>query len=511
MPTVNIPKIDDNLLYRRQFFFAPQYIEDLPNWNKIQVDDKYFLTIHPDLKFVHLKKNNVEIILLGFILDPLNPKFSDEEIVRNLLDTTSDFNSVIKSTYNYSGRWIVIYKYDNDIHFFHDAAGSRQIFYTFHDSGVWCASQPHTIAKELKISKSNDPELLEFINSKEFEEDEHCMVGDGTVYNNILHLIPNHSLSINLKKVSRYWPDKPIPKLSMSEATQKVSELFVKLYESANNRFKLIQPVTAGLDSRILLAASKYESNDIFYFIQKFDKLNKFSPDIRVPSKYLPSLGLDFNVMKCYEYDKDFDAYLNKNVYMIQSEKKKVQYYNYFKYFQDYVLTSGNIGGMIRFPPYDGINQDCNESDLAKLFNAANKKYVISAIKKWLNSDLLRIIRTNNIYLKDLFYWEHRNANWIPMFQTELDIAIEEWNPFNCRNLIIYGCSLPSDDGKRRERTTLYKNICIKIWPETLSFPLSVPDYFSIDYIKNELKRFAYKSLNKLHLLPIAKKIKNVL
>lgn len=119
MPTVNTPKIDDNLLYRRQFFFAPQYIEDLPNWNKIQVDDKYFLTIHPDLKFVHLKKNNVEIILLGFILDPLNPKFSDEEIVRNLLDTTSDFNSVIKSTYNYSGRWIIIYKYDNDIHFFH--------------------------------------------------------------------------------------------------------------------------------------------------------------------------------------------------------------------------------------------------------------------------------------------------------------------------------------------------------------------------------------------------------
>jgi len=84
---VNTPKIDDSLLYRRQFFFAPQYIEDLPNWNKIQVDDKYFLTIHPDLKFVHLKKNNVEIISLGFILDPLNPEFSDEDIIRSLLNT----------------------------------------------------------------------------------------------------------------------------------------------------------------------------------------------------------------------------------------------------------------------------------------------------------------------------------------------------------------------------------------------------------------------------------------
>lgn len=510
MPIVNTPKIDDNLLYRRQFFFAPRYIENLPGWKKIQVSKKYFLTIHPDLNHIHLMKDDVEIFSLGFILDPFNPQYSDKDIVQDLLNKSTEFSSIIKNTYNYGGRWIIIYKNKNNIQFFHDAAGSRQIFYTFHKTGVWCASQPHTIAKELKISKSNNPDLLEFINSKEFEEDEHCMIGDGTVYNNILHLVPNHSLSVNHTKVSRYWPDKPIPKLTMEKATEKVSELLVKLYESANNRFKLIQPVTAGTDSRVLLAVSKFESNDIFYFIHKFDKLTRFSPDIRVPKKYLPSIGLDFNIVVCDEYNKYFDDYLKKNVYMIQSKKKKVQHYNYFKYFQGYVLASCNINGMIRFPPYDGIDQDCKESDLAKLFNAKNKRYVISAIKKWLNSDLLNIIKTKNIYIKDLFYWEHRNANWIPMFQTELDIAIDEWNPFNCRNLIIYGCSLPSDNGKRRERTTLFKNICIKIWPETLSFPISPPDYFNAIYIKNRLKKFIYVFLKKLHLLSIVKKIKHV-
>lgn len=509
MPTVNTPKIDDNLLYRRQFFFAPQYIDDLPNWNKVQVSDKHLLTIHPDLDHVHLKKNNIEIILLGFILDPLNPKFSDEEIVKNLLDTTSDFNSVIKSTYNYSGRWIIIYKYDNDIHFFHDAAGSRQIFYTFHESGVWCASQPHTIAKELKISKSNDPDLLEFINSKEFEEDEHCMVGNGTIFPDIFHLMPNHSLSIINKNISRYWPDEPIPKLTMDEATDKISKLFTGLYESASNRFELMQSVTAGVDSRALLAASKKVSKDIFYFIQKFDKLTKLSPDIRVPNKFLPSIGLDFNVMISNEYNEDFDEYLIKNVYMIQSEKKKVLYYNFFKYSQGKVNVSGNIGGIIRHTGYNHFDGDGDASNLAKLFNADDKKYVINAINKWLDTGIIKLIKKNNIYLKDLFYWEHRGTNWIPMFQTELDIAIEEWNPANCRNLIIASFAISPDSNKSKERTTLYKNICLNLWPETLAFPISPPDYFSLNYIKNRLKKFVYLVFGKLHLLSIIKKIKH--
>lgn len=509
MTKVNTPTIDDNLLYCRQFFFAPQYIEDLTSWDKVQINDQYFLTIHPDLNHTHKKKDGVEIILLGFILDPYNPNFSDENIVQDLLNESSDFESVIKNTYNYSGRWIIIYKDDNDIQFFNDAAGSRQIFYTFHESGVWCGSQPHTLAKQLDIQKSDDPDLLEFINSKEFEEDEHCMVGDHTIYNDILHLMPNHSLSIKNQYVKRYWPNEPIPKLSLEESTAKISKLFTGLYESANNRFDLIQPVTAGVDSRALLAASKNVSKDVTYFIQKFDKLTKFSPDIRVPSKYLPLIGLAFKIMECNEYDDNFDEYLRKNVYMIQSEKKKVLYYNFFKNFQGKLNVSGNIGGIIRHTGYNHFYGAGDVSDLAKLFFAEDKKYVITEIQKWLDLGILKMINKHNIYLKDLFYWEHRGANWIPMFQSELDIAIEEWNPANCRNLIIASFAIPPDNNKTQERTALYKNICQQLWPETLSFPISPPDYFNINYIINRLKRYIYLVIKKLHLLSIAKKFKH--
>jgi hypothetical protein len=97
------------------------------------------------------------------------------------------------------------------------------------------------------------------------------------------------------------------------------------------------------------------------------------------------------------------------------------------------------------------------------------------------------------------------------MFQTELDIAIEEWNPANCRNLLIASFTIPPDGNKLLERTVLYKNVCQKLWPETLLFPVSPPDYFSINYIKNHLKKLIYRVLEQLHLLSFVKKIKHAL
>lgn len=509
MTNQNNPLIDDRLLYRRQFFFGPRYVENLPKWIRIQVNNNYYLTIHPDLNHVKATNGDVNVISLGFILDPHNPKYSDHEIVNELLNKSDNFNSFVKNTFCLSGRWIFIYfDYDN-IRFFNDAGGSRQIFYSFADSGVWCASQPHTIAKELDIPKSDNPDLLEFINSKNFEEDEHCMIGDGTIFDDIYHLMPNHYLSVNEREIRRYWPDNPIPILSNEEAANIVSELFVGLYASANHKFDLMQPVTAGVDSRALLAGSRNESKDVTYFIQKFDKLNNFSPDIRVPKKYLPQVGLDFKVFEANEYDQHFNDYLEKNVYMVQSEKKKVLYYNFFKYHQGKLNVSGNIGGIIRHTGYNHFDGEGSVEELAKLFFAEDKQYVLNEIQKWLDSGIPELVKENNIFLKDLFYWEHRGANWIPMFQTELDIAIDEWNPANCRDLIIASFAVAPDSKTAQPRTELYKLVCKKLWPEIMNFPVSPPDYFRFKFLKHKSRVLLYKLTKRIGLLPILKKMKN--
>ena len=95
---MNTPIIDDKLLYRRQFFFSPHIIKNLPKWKNIKVTNDYFLTVHPDLEHIHLKKGDVEIIALGFILDPFNANHSNKVIVNNLINNSTGFKSVIKNS-----------------------------------------------------------------------------------------------------------------------------------------------------------------------------------------------------------------------------------------------------------------------------------------------------------------------------------------------------------------------------------------------------------------------------
>jgi len=340
-------EIDDYLLYRRQFFFGPRYINYLNNWAKIPVGDN-FLTIHPDLELTRANNEQIELYLLGFVLDAYNPNYSNKDILNYLLNNNLNFESLVENTYSLSGRWIIIYKDRSDIKFFNDAGGSRQVFYTFHETGVWCASQPHSIAQELDINKNGNPDFLNFIKSNEFKKNENTLFGNVTIYNDIFHLLPNHYLSLSNKNQVRYWPNKTAPKTNIDATIKKVSKLLEKLYEAANNRYNLIQPVTAGRDSRVLLAASKNIKKDVFYFIQKFNGLNNLSIDIILPKKLLSALGLKLVVMNCNEYDKNFDKYLRKNVFMIQSEKKRVLYYNFFKYLQGHINVSGNFTGIFR-------------------------------------------------------------------------------------------------------------------------------------------------------------------
>ncbi len=495
----NSPKIhteiDDYLLYRRQFFFGPRYVSKMKKWTKIPVNKKHFLTIHPDLEITQLSNNDTELFLLGFILDPHNPTYSNLDILNNLLHQSQNFNSLVKHTYALSGRWIIIYKNINDIRIINDACGSRQIFYSFYNSEVWCASQPHTIAEILNLGENDDPAFLDFINSKVFKKHENTLFGNTTFFKEVLHLLPNHYLSITEKKTRRYWPVKATRSKNIDSVIKNISVILTGLYEAANNRYDLIQPITAGRDTRMLLAASKNVRKSIYYFIQLFNGLNHFSLDIKLPKKLIPYLGLNFNVVKCKKYDKRFDKYLRKNVYMIQNEKKRILHFNFFKQFQGKVNVSGNYTGIFR--PFKWQIFVPNTTPLIKRSRGIyfkNYKCVADHINSW-EDNYIQNLAKFNFPITDIFYWENIAANWVPMFHTELDIAIEEWCPFNCREILV---EILSIDPKIRIKERFQKQLAHYLWPEVLSQPLQAPGHT----FKNKLKENIYSTLIRLRIFP---------
>lgn len=467
---------EENPLFgRRQYILGSSGITDLKNWNILRIHNELYLTSHPDLNVEYINDNSHLFVLLGIILDPFHPELSNREILLNLSKSLS-FDELIENTYDLGGRWIIIYHTKNQTFVFHDASGNRQIFYTNVNDKTWCASQPHLLAKLFQINITEDDEVLNFMRSDLYTKSEHAWIGDGTFFDEIYHLLPNHFLDLNHCETKRYWPqeDFKIHNIPVEQAVELSTRILQGSIKSMSLRSHIILAVTAGFDSRILLAASRIIKDKVYYFIQEFAS-NKGSNDIKIPKRLLKKLKLEFHIEKCEKKieDEDFEQLFYKNVAINQSDSKKVLHYNFYEKFQGNVYINGNVSGIAK--NFYGIEKNNLTAErLAQYFRRKDDKYTIRKINAWLQ-DAKKTSENANLNLLNLFYWEQRMGNWGAMFSADLDIAIEVLYPFNCRTLLI---TLLSVDNKYRlYDNILYKELIKNMWKEALSEPINPVDF----------------------------------
>lgn len=476
----NIFNLEKHFLFgRRQFILGPSIIKSLINWKSLKINNELFLTYHPDLGVDYVRNESKIFVLLGIILDPFHPELSNKEVLLNL-SRSGSFEELIENTYHLGGRWIIIYDNANQTNVFHDATGNRQIFFTNVNDKIWCASQPHFIAEYLKINKTEDKEVLDFMNSTLYKEYEHAWIGDGTFYDEIYHLLPNHFLDIRNRKVKRYWPNEKfiMRKIPIEQSIELSSQILQGMIKSVSLRYPILLAVTAGIDSRILLAASKIIKDKVYYFIQEFAS-NRGSYDINVPKRLLKKLQLEFHVEKCEKIikDEEFNQFFYKNVAVIQTEAKKVLHYNFYEKFQGKIYISGNVSEIAR--NYYGVDKNnmtaerlarTYERRLSISYEHTVDKYKLRKIDEWL-FEAARIAESSNVSILDLFCWEQDMGNWGAMFAADLDIAIEVIYPFNCRTLLIQLLSV--DEKYRLSNNILYKELIKKMWKEALCEPIN--------------------------------------
>jgi len=139
------PIIDDRLLFRRQYFIGPKFIDQFPKWNKNAVG-QLCITTHPDLGIEKVKNGNIELLLLGFAFDFKNPLFTNNQVLKSIIYKVKSFNDLILATYQLSGRWIIIYSNGSELKLLNDPAGLRQVFYYRDGEDTWCSAQPHLLA-----------------------------------------------------------------------------------------------------------------------------------------------------------------------------------------------------------------------------------------------------------------------------------------------------------------------------------------------------------------------------
>lgn len=482
-------------MYKNQYIVVPNKIKPKFTLDEIDSIDFDELTIyrHSSLNVSISKYKTTQIALLGYIIDPLNPYESNDDIVKKLAENCLTIEEFFKKIQHFTGRYVLLYKTDSSFIITGDACHLRQIYFSVIDSDIVMTSSPKLFLDFFNYELQSSNEKQEFLKLPIYKKQEQSWFGNGSIDDRLNKLLPNHYWDIQERKTKR-TPIFPIDGISNEEEVLRYTSSLLKgTFSTLAHRYQLIQPLTAGWDSRILLAANKEIKDKIQYYI--FDQSSGKDDDVRIPKKLSKKLGLNFKVIEPNGVQEEFLSKFKKEhvIPRVLPKTANIEYHYNCKYNQNIINVNGN-GAEVARCFYGHSNQKVS-LDMLLVFSGYHNKipYFSKQIEKWY-PNASKYSEKYGISLLDLFYWEQRMGNWGALFPFEQDIAVEEISPFNNRSLLISLLSIEPE--KRKSPNFLFfQKLIQNLWEDVLSEPINPSEKYFKKIIKGSstMRYFASK------------------
>ena len=464
----------EHLLYRRQFVLGPRAFHPTEQWKTFGVGGGLTLSTHPDLEVCTCEAGGALLVLIGCALDPTHPQRDSAQVLRAIADSGGTIAKVIEATESLSGRWVLLYRDSTDFVLFNDPCGLRQVYYHPGEAGLWCGSQPEIIAANAALRPDPDPLLNEFTGSHVFSDLEGSWAGDRTPYAECFHLTPNHYLDMNSGKTVRYFPRQDLRAIRVEEAIPVAAALLKGTIKAASHRGPLTLPVTAGWDTRVLLAASRDLIGSIPCSVDKMGDLPDSHADIWVPKRLSAKLGFKFEVEDSREDPPEwFFELLRRNVTGARKGPKVRNIYAKWRRGDKWTNLTGNVSEVCRsfYDKRGWMDQRNLKPDrLAGIFGYGKSRFAVQELTRW--KAALDCCRVGGFQILDMMYWEQRMGRWGCQFAAEQDVAIEEIAPFNNRRLLTTLLAVPAEY-RTGPRYRVYDALIRHLWPQAMSEPLN--------------------------------------
>jgi hypothetical protein len=463
------------LFRRRQFLLTRVAVNGLPHWSTRRVGP-YYLYSHPDLEVESVSTPDREVVLLGYVFDARSRDKSNIDILRDLHSGAADFRQVLTALKPMAGRYVLLFRDSDGVKVVQDALSLREVYYSNEDNASVCASQPTLLSEfsEPRLERSKNPEVLEFYHHHmRHVRNGRLWVGDGCLFDGIRHLLPNHYLDLERRAVSRYWPDTAWGLRGLDDTVTKACEFLQGMMEAITNRHRVMIAVTAGTDSRTLLAASRAITDRVYYFVNQSSHLTPRSSDIRVPVSMFRKIGVPFHV---HTVEQDVDPEFRKAFYastFFASDRLLPAIYNiYYRQHSEKVnvLGVGEVGRAL----WGKAPRRLDAYYLAYSLGYARSTYARKECDKWL-AEVLPAARSHGIDVMSLLLWEQLLGNWGAVGNSESDIAIEEFDPYDSHYM--YETLLGIDEAAiGGDRQRLFREMIRRMWPTLLEFPINPSD-----------------------------------
>lgn len=225
--------------------------------------------------------------------------------------------------------------------------------------------------------------------------------------------------------------------------------------------------------------------------------LRKDSADIVVASKILKDYDKDLKIIdNLKELDDEFLKIYKKNIDKASVLPKTLTIQYFFDKNEDLIHVTGNNSAV--FKDYYEKTSAENGKEISKLIGIPKDLKIFEKdFDSWIE-EVREIVLNDDLDMMKLFYWENRLPNWGCQYQAESDIAIEEFPPFNNREIFLRLLNASKDSKKSEE--DIFKDIIKYLDPNLLSYPFN-PESGSQrikSFIKSKVSKRTWEKIKSL-------------
>jgi len=455
---------------RNQYVFSRNGLNiSLPEGWKIRGIAGYLLAVAPDLPLHTYQGEQVSYFLIGLAFHIEYPSLNEKEILNRFPE---EFNAFLNAIDFLSGNFVIIRKAKDSVEILNDNSASLKAFYLLDNTGFVdaVASDPALLKELYTLEEDNSPEAQYFYNSSFFKKNQ-IRLGDRTQFRNVFQVLPNHFLDIASAKSIRFFPREKKEESSLNESIDKTNYYLTSVIDAASRRYNLKCGLTAGWDSRMVLAATKHKKHEVLYYTFYSSNKMEQNKDIEIARKIAETLNLHYKLIDTnFQQENSQNQDLYQNYCLMHPHKPRLIANGFSQFDNKNDLALLGVISEIAKNYYESVVVKDGET-LTKASHFELCDYVINYQQKKYE-ELKPLCDKYGYNLKDIAHWEQDIANFAAQGIQYNSFALRTFSPFNSREIIKTILATPR---KYRDKHChkFYSNYLKKYWPELLDFPVN--------------------------------------
>lgn len=463
----------ERLLRFGQMYVGPRIPLNLSDWKTVPIGPSLLLAAHPHLNVIQIERHPCTLTLVGYLIDPEHPDRNDRQILARLLDTSGFPDAPFGLTDRLGGRWLLVLDSPTDTIAFSDPGGLRRFYYARETAGggVHGASEPGILGEALGFDLDRDSES--FRASPGFKRNqEYWWPGDASPFAEVKRLLPSFFVSLRTGRSERYWPTSPLTESDPETTLRLLADRLPAMMRAIARRGDVAVTITAGLDSRMVLAACRDILDELNFVTVQQAGMPSTHADLDIPRRLAGRMGFEHRIVHSADRVRDAVRAGFRDGVLFFHEKWLGDAQGILDaYEQRMISVVGSMGEVGRLFYGDRLpsGRTVTTDGLIRAAKLGDHPFARYHFQRWLET----LERPMDYNLADLFYLEQRAGRWMASSQLEFGhVWRDVFAPFNSREILTSFLTVP-EASRCPPHNRLFTDLITRLWPEALSEPIN--------------------------------------